>query len=270
MEGPRALTTVIGAGAEIEEVYVAVDGDEVGREVFPVDVPTGEPPPGFDRVERAVLDSISDSETPQGLLALARPRLVDLDAIDPRSPVVVIDGVQDPGNVGAIVRVAAAMGVDVVVTTPGTADPLGPRAVRASAGTMALVGLCMRSRPEAVLETLLAGGRRVLVADTAGEDLSEVVVDQPWALVVGSEGHGVGEHFRGDDVTPVSIPMAAGVESLNVAVTAGIVLYSLRVGTAGPPDQCRCDDPAPPSDPSTVPRAVTSTVSVRRGDVRSS
>ncbi len=228
VEGPRALSTVLGAGVELIEIYLGVDGDDDRSGVLPAGLPAAGGRPRVSLVDRVVLDSISDSETPQGLLALARPSLVGLEEIGTPAPVVVIDGVQDPGNVGAIVRVAVAMGVGAVVTTLGTADPLSPRAVRASAGCMALVPLCPRRRPEAVVDSFVRAGRQLLVADTAGTALSEVEVVTPWALVLGSEGRGVGESFRRAGTTPVSVPMAAGVESLNVAVTAGIVLYSLR------------------------------------------
>ncbi len=231
VEGPRALSTVLGAGAELVELYVGVEGEETDSALLPDGLLADQRLPRVQRVARAVLDSISDSDTPQGLLALARPRLVELRDLDPESAVVVVDGVQDPGNLGAIVRVAAAMGVGSVVTTSGTADPLSPRAVRASAGTMALVSLCLRHRPAAILESFREHGRRVLVADTSGVAIAALpagAVVEPWALVLGSEGRGVGEGFRTGGVTTISVPMAEGVESLNVAVTAGIVLYSLR------------------------------------------
>ena len=214
-------------GADLEGVYLRTDRvrDDKGPELARV----------MDRgvdvfeVEPSVLDAIADTETPQGILAVARVEALTLDALSGASRVVVLDAVQDPGNAGAVVRTAVAAGFDAVVAATGTADLLSPKAIRSSAGTVFALDVVRRVEMATTLDHLCAAGHTVAVTAMGGEDVTTMVnFDEKMTLVLGSESAGVSAEAiaRADHVW--SVPMATPVESLNVAVSAGIVMYAMR------------------------------------------
>jgi RNA methyltransferase, TrmH family len=133
----------------------------------------------------------------------------------------VLDGIQDPGNVGAIIRTAAAAGAPAVVTLPGTADPLGAKAIRASAGHVFNVRLARATWDD-------LAGVACVGAGVAGRPLKEVDLAAAGALVLGSEARGLSR-----EMDLVALPMAPGVESLNVAAAAAVLLYELRARISG-------------------------------------
>lgn len=177
---------------------------------------------------------MAEAEHPQGVVAEVAFRPGGLEVADRGDLLVVIDGVADPGNVGAIVRTAAAVGADAVVTTAGTADVTHPRAVRASAGALFALSTGVDVDPAALMARLGDRGVFRVVAD-AGGSLDLVLGGGPVALIVGSEATGASEAVRSAADRLVALPMQPPVESLNVAVTAGVLLYtitSLRPGTS--------------------------------------
>ena len=173
----------------------------------------------------ALFNDISDTRTSQGIVALfERPRST-LDDVFARgdSVVVALDAVQDPGNVGTIVRLAAAFDAAGVALLPGCADPFGPKAIRASAGAILSVPCAPASHGE-----LLARGWPLFAADARGEP-----IDPPSGaaiLAFGSEGSGVSEVI-GRAARKIAVPISRRVESLNVAAAAAILLsrsFALR------------------------------------------
>jgi TrmH family RNA methyltransferase len=222
VDGPRALSTYFESGGSIEAVFT----DEPNQSIL-----RGIDPGLVNLVERSVLDRISDSVTPQGVLAVGRYDRLDLDTFLGTSPppvTVVLDAVQDPGNVGAVVRIAAAFGA-AVVCGGGCADAFSPRAVRASAGTIAAVAVLADVEAAVALAGMQRHGVRVIgTAMTGGVAPDAVKVSGPVAIVVGSEGAGMSDSVEALVDSNITVPMRAPVESLNVAVTVGIVLYHLR------------------------------------------
>ena len=179
-------------------------------------------------VPEGALKALSDTTTPQGVLVVAETPSVSLEGVEPggRSVVLVVDGVQDPGNLGTLGRAAAAFGCDAVVCLPGTVDAWNPKAVRASAGAVFRIPVVTASLAE-VTEWLGRGGYLLAGADAAGPSVSGVAWPDRVALVVGNEGAGLGEESRGRCERLVSVPMRGGTESLNVAVAGSILLYEL-------------------------------------------
>lgn len=225
VDGPRALATFAAAGGVVEAVFV----DDPER------IPDGVDAKAVWAVDRAELDRISDAATPQGMLAIGRSRVVPLEQAVEHRIIVVLDGVQDPGNVGAVVRVAAACGVGALIAATGCADPLSPRAVRASAGTIAMMDLVVGVDSAVAVAALQRGGVRVIATAMDGSiRLGDLDAGQRTAIVFGAEGAGVSPGVLALVDSTVSLPMVAPVESLNVAVTAGVVLYGL-VGVIGTP-----------------------------------
>ena len=161
--------------------------------------------------------------TPQGAIAIARVHEVTpAEAIDAarraRWPLVVLDRVQDPGNVGAIARTAAAAGAPALAVLPGTADPYGPKAVRASAGNVFRLSVARAQWKD--LHDLDGYG----AAPAGGAPLAEAPIESAGMVVLGSETHGLSRK----DLKLVTVPLAEGVESLNVAAAAAIILFEIR------------------------------------------
>jgi len=169
-----------------------------------------------------VFNALSHTVTPQGVMAVARVRERSFaEALAAARaagwPLVVLDGVQDPGNVGAVCRTAAAAGAPALAVMAGSADPFGPKAVRASAGNV--FRLLVARADAADLDGLRAYG----AAATGGVALAASRVEEAEALVLGSEAHGLSR----PDLELVTIPVAAGVESLNVAAAAAVLLFEV-------------------------------------------
>ena len=161
--------------------------------------------------------------TPQGAIAIARVHESSpADAIEAarksRWPLIVLDRVQDPGNVGAIARTAAAAGAPSLAVLPGTADPYGSKAVRASAGNVFRLKVAKAQWKD------LAGLDGYGAASTGGAPLAEAPIESAGMVVLGSEAHGLS---RGD-LKLVTVPLTEGVESLNVAAAAALILFEIR------------------------------------------
>ena len=222
IEGPRQLRTAIDLGVELKEVFFRPDQNQILDSLKSLEI-------DFYEVDPQVLDDIADSASPQGVLAVAIARETAIESIAEMHRVVVIDSVQDPGNLGAIVRTAAAAGFDAVVTGPGTADLWSTRAIRASAGTLFALHMAKRVDLESSLDLLRVAGHSVLATDVRGEtSVYQVEIEKRMTLVVGSEAHGLSETIIDRTDAIIRVPMGPLVESLNVAVATGIVMYRMQ------------------------------------------
>lgn len=230
VEGWRGTETARAGGATIRFAVLAGDSaspDEVAlAEALVRD--------GVEVMEasRDVLAEIADTETPQGILAVVaepRPELPDRAA----ASVLVLDGIQDPGNAGTLIRTAAAFGVERVLALDGTVDPWSPKVVRASAGAVFLLPV-HRLRVQEALAWLRTVRIPLLAADANGEDVRRVSVGAPVALLLGNEGAGPRPEALAAAAQVVALPMVAGAESLNVAVAGSILLWTLGPGAQAP------------------------------------
>ena len=164
---------------------------------------------------------ISEEKTPQGVLAVVyKPENI---LKEPNGKCLILDGVSDPSNLGAIIRTAAAAGFNDVYMTLDSADAYSNKAVRSSMTGIFRVNV-MRANINDILEVI---NSPLVVADMGGEDISSVNLDGDFCLVIGNEGRGVSKELKEKANITVSIPMQNGVESLNAAVSAGILMYSL-------------------------------------------
>jgi TrmH family RNA methyltransferase len=175
------------------------------------------------------LAGLADTEHPQGVIAVFEPPSWSLEKLTPRAGevVVVLDGVQDPGNVGAIARTALALGATGMIALKGTAELTNPKVVRGAMGA-----LFRFPAVSATDEECLAWAKRLgatfWVTDSTGERPSGQRLTAPVALVLGNEGAGIRPEIEREASRRLSIPLTGGVESLNVAVAAGILLYEVR------------------------------------------
>jgi len=175
------------------------------------------------------LAALADTEHPQGVIAVIEPPGWKLEALAPRAGevVVVLDGVQDPGNVGAIARTALGLGASGLIALKGTAELTNPKVLRGSMG--ALFRLPSVSSTDAeCLAWVERVGAVLWVTDSAGERPGGQRLTAPVALVLGNEGAGIRAELDRVATRRLAIPLHAGVESLNVAVAAGILLYEVR------------------------------------------
>lgn len=171
-------------------------------------------------------------QTPEGLLGLFEISASTPDEIDGRpGPVIVLHGVQDPGNVGAVIRLAAAFGAAGVILGAGCATPYNPKVSRGSAGAVLRTPFCLV--PETVTAIRRLRQRRKVVAAVAhgGADPGSGALRGDPVILVGGEGSGLPEEVALTAHATVTIPTTGAVESLNVAVAAGILLYLSQRGS---------------------------------------
>jgi RNA methyltransferase, TrmH family len=221
-EGPRLLEALLDSSVAVRHLLYTDDAAAAPATAALLDRARSAQIP-CERVEARDLEALADTVTPQGTMAVfevAAHGWSDLPAGD----LLVLDGVQDPGNLGTLLRTAEGLGVGGAVSVEGTVDPWNPKAVRASAGSIFRVPVVRAARAEAA-ERLKVGGWSVWAADPAGEPFRRGdVLPARVALVLGNEGRGVSAELLAAADRRVAIAMAADVESLNVAVAAAILM----------------------------------------------
>ncbi len=171
-----------------------------------------------------VLRFLSDEKSPQGIVT--RVKIPAKTLCSPLGKSLFLDGVADPGNVGAIIRTANAAGYDDVYLTRSCADPYAPKSVRASMSGIFFTRLHFGEREE-ILTMLRESDTPILAADMGGENVFQFHAPKRFALVIGNEANGVSEEVFAQTNYTVKIPMKETQESLNAAVSAGIIMYVL-------------------------------------------
>lgn len=228
IEGWRFVEEGVRRNAPIKKVFVCLERAQV--EWQPLLRRLRERGIPFEEVDERVLRKMSSTEEPQGILAIVRQTNYswsDLH-INLKTVVLVLDGIQDPGNLGTILRTALASGVRYVCLTPGTVDLYNPKVLRSTMGAVFSLVILPGQQPEEILNFCRKQGLSVLMGDIQGEPIYQTnLSDRPLALVVGNEGKGPSPAFRDADIRCVTIPMAQEVESLNVAMATGIMLYEI-------------------------------------------
>jgi len=222
VDGRRLVSDLVRWNVAIRELYlvpgIAEDFEAVGwrqaaEEVF--------------ELEASVLTDIAPTRNPQGVLAIAEePRWPDWSAEG--GVALWLDRIQDPGNVGAIVRSAAGLGAEVVLLSPDCADPFGASAVRGSAGAVFRIPVGRDVGLAGLLVKVREHGGQVWATDSLGEKIDGWQPPKPCLLLLGAEGVGLDPDVAELADGTVAIPMSRGVESLNVAVATGILLQHIR------------------------------------------
>lgn len=172
-------------------------------------------------VNAEVMKHVSDTQNPQGIVAVFPMPMPTL----PKKPrrVLILDNVRDPGNMGAMLRTAAAAGVDVVILSPGCADAYNPKALRSGMG--AHFRIPTAEAPWHEISQYCEGLNIYLTAGDGDTPYDDVDWQAGWAVIIGSEAHGVGNQAEALAQHRITIPMAAKTESLNAVVAAGVVLF---------------------------------------------
>lgn len=210
VEGVKMVREAVAAGLEVVRLIVRED---YAGETYSLPAVTL----GVD-----VFAAVSDEKTPQGIAAEV---VIPAHAVQPpKGRCLFLDGLQDPSNVGAIVRTAVAAGYGELYLA-GCADPFSPKSVRASMSGVFFARIMQGTREEifSALE-----GVPVLAADMGGQNVFSFQPPEKFCLAIGSEGNGLSQKTRTRADFTVRIPMDARCESLNAAVSAGILMYALR------------------------------------------
>lgn len=226
-ESPKVIHVALDAGYEpvsilCEKRHLDGDAKDVLARCGDIPVYTG---------QRELLASLTGYTLTRGVLcAMRRRRLPDVQTVcRDAKRVVVIDGVTDTTNIGAIFRSAAALGIDAVLLTPTSCDPLNRRAVRVSMGSVFLVPWTWLKEPVDYLNKL--GMRTVSMAltdNSASIDDARLVAEPRLAIVMGTEGDGLARSVIESTDYVARIPMAHGVDSLNVAAASAVAFWELR------------------------------------------
>jgi TrmH family RNA methyltransferase len=227
LEGPKLVAEALRSGLTVEVAAVR-DSPLRGEEARAVVNDLRRRGVPVRRFADALLGSVTELHTSQGLVALGvRPAPWDEERLFAGTPlVVVVDAVQNPGNLGGLLRTAEAAGATGAYLTTGSADPYGWKALRGSMGSAFRLPHVAVPDLGDVFDRLERRGVAVLAADADGElRYDEADLRGPVALVVGTEGEGLPPEALGRALRRVRIPLARPVESLNVGVAAGLVLF---------------------------------------------
>lgn len=221
VEGVRLAEEALAAGWHPQAAYTSEDLNPRGRALVET-LRTQNIP--LETLAPHVMKAASGTETPQGILLVLPMR--ELPQPEPLDFALVLDRVRDPGNLGTLLRSAAAAGVQAVLLTEGSADPFAPKVVRAGMGAHFRLPIETLA-PQAALDRCREKGLGLWLA-AAGQGLPYQQADltQPLALVIGGEAHGVGDLLQ-EAAEPLHIPMPGGTESLNAAAAGAILLFEI-------------------------------------------
>ena len=226
IEGPHLIETALNSGSQINDVVFSAsfsskeDGQQLLKRL------SKHTKNIFEAAEH-VIARIADTETTQGIIAVSACKSLLLEDLRPGAVVliVVIDGVQDPGNLGAIIRTADAAAADAVILLPGTCDAFMQKTVRSTAGSIFNIPLIYADQ-QALLQWLRLNKIKLAVTSLDSDrTVFEERLEGPLALVFGNEAHGVCTEIRSAADLLLKIPIYGHAESLNVAAAAAVCLY---------------------------------------------
>lgn len=178
-------------------------------------------------VSEQVMAKICETENPQGILAtIAIPSRKGLRDFDDLQLGMVIDGLQDPGNVGSIIRTAWAVGCDGIFFTSNTVDPYQGKVVRASMGGIFNQSICLDLEPDKIVEWSNRMGVQIIAGDPKADKYCfQTNLTKPSLILIGNEGKGLNPEWTCFPIIKALIPQPGGAESLNASISAGIFLY---------------------------------------------
>ena len=225
LEGVRLIDEAINSNAQILSVFATEEtlnsnqrlADKIQSHNIPLDM-----------IDQDDLNGISDTQHSQGIIAEVRTNsftVADLSN-ELTDHVIVLDNISDPGNLGAIFRTCAWYGVKSIVLASGTVDPFNFKSMRAAMGAHFYFDHIIIDNNQSIIDFLNKEKFNTYCADLKGEDISKVNSNQKWAIILGSEAHGISKSFK--DYNKITIKRSGKIESLNVSVACGIILDQLK------------------------------------------
>ena len=212
IEGMKLIREAMAFGYEFDSVFYVPD-----KVAYDLDLPAYE-------VSYEILCKITDTVTPQGIAAIVKGKEPDFVKLQKAQRVVYLDRVQDPGNVGTIIRTADAFGFDAVILSKECADLYSPKVLRSAMGSV----FHLEIYRDFSAEDLKKLGKKIYSSSLEASNMPEKIA-LPAVLVIGNEGQGISEEIKAVTDEFVKIPMAGNAESLNASIAAGILLYEFRL-----------------------------------------
>lgn len=228
IEGINLVRAALNKGQHVEFVLIADDFDysEIANTLA-----VGVDYRNIYLIPRFLFEKISDAENGSGIIAVVDKRSYTLDNLESLElrrgdNVLVLDRLQDPGNIGTMIRTAVAAGYSIVATIKGTADIYSPKVLRASAGMIFGISVVELADTEEFKKLVSRLDKKIVVTDPReGDPYYECYLTNDIALVIGNEGNGISDEIMESSDVRVNIPMQGEVESLNAAICASLLMY---------------------------------------------
>ena len=219
LEGIKPLKDAVAQGIAIDCIFFREDAEN-GIGIISDDIQTIE-------LERTLFDELSDTENSQGVIAVVKKKPQDCFGFMSPGTVVILDRLQDPGNLGTIIRTAEAAGVTGILAIKGTGDIYSPKVCRSAAGSLLRMPVAEGLETGEAVRICKEAGKKIAVSCLEGAvDYRDAALDENTAIVIGNEGQGVSDELMELADIKVKIPMKGEIESLNAAVAAGILMYA--------------------------------------------
>ena len=229
VDGAREIGRAIAAGVEVVELFAALT-PTLSTDAQAALATARSAGIAVTPVGSAVLARLAFGDRSDGLVAIIRTPPLSLDrlTLPPEPLLVVVESLEKPGNLGAIVRSADGAGADALIAVDPRTDVFNPNAIRASLGTIFSVPIAVTTSSSAIGWLRSAGIRIVVARVDSTLPYTEADLRGPLAIAFGSEAHGLADAWTGSDIQAVSLPMRGIADSLNVSAAAAILLYEAR------------------------------------------
>ncbi len=219
VDGEKLVNEVVSGAMEVDKLFV--DASKLHDFSYILERFSGTVVP----VTTKVLNSISENVTPQGIIAEVFMNETSEFFKEENEPILILDRIQDPGNLGTIIRTAAATGFSKIVLID-TVDSYSPKVVRSSSGGIFYTDIFRMSENE-IISYCKKNNIEILIADMGGENIfKSEILHKNYALVIGNEGQGVSQTFK-ESGRAISLPMKEQMESLNAGISASVLMYTL-------------------------------------------
>lgn len=217
IEGERLVFDALSSGVKAGSVFVSENRPDLGRRLSEAGI-------AFETVSDNVMTSLSDTESPQGLIASVKTPDTSAPAVFPSGLIVALDRVQDPGNLGTVIRTADAFGAAGLILSEGCADPWSPKAVRSAMGSVYHIPV-WQGELSNELNRLKEQGFFIVCGHLKGKEALPELPEKR-VIIIGNEANGVSDEVAGKAYL-YRLPMKGRAESLNAAVAAAILIYKL-------------------------------------------
>ena len=225
LEGARLIDEAINASAQIDSVFATKEilhaNQNLAEKIQSHHIP-------LDMINQDDLNGISDTQHSQGIIAVVKTSSFTIADLSNglTDHIIILDNISDPGNLGTIFRTCAWYGIKSIVIASGTVDPFNFKSMRAGMGAHFYFNHIIIDNNQSIIDFLDADKFNMYCADLKGKDISKVNVNQKWAIILGSEAHGISSSFQNYD--KITIKRLGKIESLNVSVACGIILDQLK------------------------------------------
>jgi len=228
LEGRRIIADALKEEADICQIFYSPQflADQTNKDLIEKLASNTE----LIQITDSLLEEVADTETPQGIIAIVEQPQFDLNEFlhSENNFFLIVDRIQDPGNLGTIMRTADGAGVDGVFLLKGTVDIYNLKTIRATMGALFRIPIFDIDEPTDLKDVLQTEGIQIIAGDISAEDYyDDLDYCCPTAIIVGNEGSGIRPEVLNLVDHKVKIPLSAGVESLNAAIATGVMLYEV-------------------------------------------